>query len=303
MRDDPYDLRNSSSRSVTYTFTSDPNSLDTGFYTLIQEKVYNQLGYYPTIESIQSVSLSNPVETDRRSVGVSRNYQTMRMNVQHSGGSSTDILIDLHNELKWILFSADSDLRLFKLETSGSYYYLTLARYGHGVGMSQRGAQQMAAEGKTYREILAYYYGGAALSGYAYTLPENIPADPETPGPATPAPATAAAFVKGSDVNLRKSASSSSASLARLRDRTALTVSGLSGAWYAVRVDATGQTGYIHSDYVTLSSDTPLANGFVNASAVNIRRGNSTRTESLGRLDRNTKLTIYGMVKGWCMAT
>ena len=192
-----------------------------------------------------------------------------------------------------------TNLRIYYASPAEGGFVLLHARYGHGVGLSQRGAQQMAAEGKTYREILAYYYGGAALSGYAYTLPENIPADPETPGPATPAPATAAAFVKGSDVNLRKSASSSSASLARLRDRTALTVSGLSGAWYAVRVDATGQTGYIHSDYVTLSSDTPLANGFVNASAVNIRRGNSTRTESLGRLDRNTKLTIYGMVKGW----
>lgn len=192
-----------------------------------------------------------------------------------------------------------TNLRIYyALPTEGGFT-LVHARYGHGVGLSQRGAQQMAAEGKTYREILAYYYGGATLSGYAYTLPENTAAVPETPGSATPTPTIAAAFVKGSDVNLRKSASSSSASIGRLKDRTALTVSGLSGAWYAVRVDATGQTGYIHSDYVTIPSDTALANGLVNASAVNIRRGNSTRAESLGRLDRNTKLTIYGMAKGW----
>ena len=192
-----------------------------------------------------------------------------------------------------------TNLRICYAVPAEGGFQLLHARYGHGVGLSQRGAQQMAAEGRTYREILAYYYGGATLSGYAYTLPENASADPETPGPTAPGSAAAAAFVKGSDVNLRQSASSSSGSIARLKDKTALTVSGLSGEWYAVRVDATGQTGYIHSDYVTVASDTPLASGFVNAAAVNIRRGNSTRTESLGRLDRNTKLTIYGMVKGW----
>ena len=32
--------------------------------------------------------------------------------------------------------------------------------YGHGVGMSQQGAQQMAKQGFTYREILEFYYTG-----------------------------------------------------------------------------------------------------------------------------------------------
>jgi hypothetical protein len=35
---------------------------------------------------------------------------------------------------------------------------------GHGVGMSQRGAKAMAAAGKDYREILAFYYPGTALT-------------------------------------------------------------------------------------------------------------------------------------------
>ena len=30
--------------------------------------------------------------------------------------------------------------------------------YGHGVGMSQWGAEVMAREGKDYEEILKYYY-------------------------------------------------------------------------------------------------------------------------------------------------
>jgi stage II sporulation protein D len=34
---------------------------------------------------------------------------------------------------------------------------------GHGVGLCQRGAEQMGATGRSYREILAFYFPGAAL--------------------------------------------------------------------------------------------------------------------------------------------
>lgn len=36
-------------------------------------------------------------------------------------------------------------------------------RTGHGVGMSQRGAKAMAKAGKTYKEILAFYYPGTVI--------------------------------------------------------------------------------------------------------------------------------------------
>lgn len=38
-------------------------------------------------------------------------------------------------------------------------------RTGHGVGMSQRGAKAMAKAGKTYEEILAFYYPGTQITG------------------------------------------------------------------------------------------------------------------------------------------
>jgi stage II sporulation protein D len=36
--------------------------------------------------------------------------------------------------------------------------------YGHGVGLSQWGALEMARKGKTYTEILAHYYPGTAIT-------------------------------------------------------------------------------------------------------------------------------------------
>lgn len=35
--------------------------------------------------------------------------------------------------------------------------------YGHGIGLCQAGALEMAARGRTYRDILSHYYSGAAL--------------------------------------------------------------------------------------------------------------------------------------------
>ncbi|MGI5896240.1 MAG: stage II sporulation protein D [Oscillospiraceae bacterium] len=43
-------------------------------------------------------------------------------------------------------------------------YTFTTRGLGHGVGMSQYGANQMAASGKSYEEILTHYYTGITLS-------------------------------------------------------------------------------------------------------------------------------------------
>lgn len=51
----------------------------------------------------------------------------------------------------------------FSVDTNGSGLSFTTYGYGHGVGMSQYGANDMAKEGKTYQEILAHYYPGTQL--------------------------------------------------------------------------------------------------------------------------------------------
>lgn len=49
--------------------------------------------------------------------------------------------------------------------TPGEALFVVSGRgYGHGVGMSQYGAQGMASEGRTYDEILAHYYTGTELA-------------------------------------------------------------------------------------------------------------------------------------------
>ncbi len=51
----------------------------------------------------------------------------------------------------------------FTLEYTGTGFLFTVTGYGHGVGMSQYGADLMAAQGSDYTQILAHYYPGTTL--------------------------------------------------------------------------------------------------------------------------------------------
>lgn len=52
----------------------------------------------------------------------------------------------------------------FAWERKGDQIIVNTEGYGHGVGMSQYGANGMAAEGKTYDQIVRHYYKGAEIS-------------------------------------------------------------------------------------------------------------------------------------------
>ena len=88
-----------------------------------------------------------------------------------------------------------ADNEIITVEKTPEGFRLQSGRYGHGAGMSQRGAQQMASAGKkTWREIIAFYFPGSSIGQVGTALPAAVTPDPvlaETPGPAaspTPRP-------------------------------------------------------------------------------------------------------------------
>jgi stage II sporulation protein D len=52
----------------------------------------------------------------------------------------------------------------FSWERKGGNIVITTKGFGHGVGMSQYGANGMAAEGKNYQDIVKHYYQGIEIS-------------------------------------------------------------------------------------------------------------------------------------------
>ena len=51
----------------------------------------------------------------------------------------------------------------FEIKQIGENFNIITRGYGHGVGMSQYGANELAKSGKSYKEILAYYYKNTKL--------------------------------------------------------------------------------------------------------------------------------------------
>ena len=88
-----------------------------------------------------------------------------------------------------------TDNEMITLVTGEDAFVLEARRYGHGVGMSQRGAQWMAAEyHKLFHEILAFYYPGMVLMRVSAgepvlpTPPVSLAATPAPPATPTPRP-------------------------------------------------------------------------------------------------------------------
>ena len=54
----------------------------------------------------------------------------------------------------------------FNIELKDNSIIFKVSGYGHGVGMSQYGAEAMAKSGSTYKEILSHYYPGTSLEKY-----------------------------------------------------------------------------------------------------------------------------------------
>ena len=113
-----------------------------------------------------------------------------------SAGTYT-VTLDLFPEAVFLLglsvYGADNEI--ITVTEDEKEFTLTAGRYGHGVGMSQRGAQYQASKGnRTFSEILDFYYPGAKLKRYTgkvSPLPTPDPVLGEMPGPvptATPRP-------------------------------------------------------------------------------------------------------------------
>ncbi|MFD1708208.1 SH3 domain-containing protein, partial [Siminovitchia sediminis] len=119
---------------------------------------------------------------------------------------------------------------------------------------------------------------------------------------------------KGSVLNLRSSASTSSAVVGKLPAGTKVTVHSESNGW--AKVAANGQVGYVSSKYLSgkaattgtqrtsapAPTQTKTMTKYVNVnpgSALNVRSKSSTSGSVIGSLSSGTKVTVYSESKGW----
>ena len=170
-----------------------------------------------------------------------------------------------------------SQNELITVSDIGSAFLIESRRFGHGVGMSQRGAEQMARQyGMTYEQILAFYYPGMGLVSYDTesaplpTLNAELMATPApTPSP-TPRPtlmpvstnqmpegaylAIVSNLDEDSTLNLREQPSTSAEVIRRLYKNQPLIVLSVSkDGWAHVKTDV--MEGYVRSEYLQAEKD------------------------------------------------
>ena len=176
-----------------------------------------------------------------------------------------------------------TDNEMLSITETDTHYLLQARRYGHGVGMSQRGAQWMAGKyGKLFHEIMAFYYPGMTLmrvqSGDAVlpTAPLVLAATPAPPATPTPRPtlmpvtavnlpegaylATVLHIEDDSSLNLRAEPTQSAEILRRLYKHQQLIVQEVceDPAWVKVKTDV--MEGYVMASFleaVEAASPTP----------------------------------------------
>ena len=114
--------------------------------------VYKETKYFTLYEFFQKLNLKYSTELK---IEYKKTTSTGRVKLLKINGiekNASDVMSALN--LRSTYFNIEKMNNIVKIDTKG---------YGHGVGMSQYGAEAMARLGYTYQEILKYYYQGVEI--------------------------------------------------------------------------------------------------------------------------------------------
>lgn len=293
IKDDPWDAANPDSLTRTADIPHDGTSLYRRMTALLRNAVFDSSVWKNSgfqsldnnfrVDRIVSMELKSPRFASPSRVMTKIEIVLSVSGRKVSGGtlggfesaglvSVTLPVSDVLDALGLQLSSSDNEI--VTVEETETFFRLTASRYGHGVGLSQRGAQWMAASGhQSYTEILDFYFPGAELSlfsenGVELSTPSPLllpaqeqPVPSVTPGP-TLMPVTQESLPEGawmasvegisdgSSLNLRSDPSPIAPVLMRLYKHQRLIVLDELDVpgWAHVRTDDI--EGYVMSSYL-----------------------------------------------------
>lgn len=303
MHDDPYDVENPYSLSKTSFLPSEPEENSEIALTLAG-RLAEDVGRAQEEISIAKIVSAVPSDPDREG---SKMYSSIEFGVEYTlrrdektvtedvseedgalpvtvtdddGTRSATVSLPTYGLLKPLMKLGINTVNyeVFEVEDAENGFTLISRRFGHGAGMSQRGAQTMAGQhGKSCEEILEFYYPGTELYEIRWSesslkklseLPSGVGYNRVKP---TPRP-TQAPLPEAKDgeyvalVSLQSSAST-------LNVRSAPTTAGdiVSFLYNGEKVLVTGEfddnwvsvktaefSGYVKADYLTDTKGAPL---------------------------------------------
>jgi stage II sporulation protein D len=170
-------VRATSGQILTYK----GEAIQATFFSTSNGYTENSEDYWPSkIPYLRSVSspwdLSSPKFNDQKVFSVA-NFEA-KLGVKLGSGNTIGKIVDLTvgKRVGKVDFNGETltgkdirdklglDSSDFTWNRKGDNIIITTKGFGHGVGMSQYGANGMAAEGKNYKQIVKYYYKGVQIT-------------------------------------------------------------------------------------------------------------------------------------------
>lgn len=141
-------------------------------YTEAAENVWgNSFSYLKVVDSSLDKNVKGYIKTVTKSYselcakfGITVNDESNIEITRNESGRVATIKID-DKSFTGVNFRTKLGLRStdFDIEKTATGFNITTRGYGHGVGMSQYGANELAKTGKTYKQIISHYYPGTTL--------------------------------------------------------------------------------------------------------------------------------------------
>ncbi len=313
IKDDPYDLANTRAVKKSYMIYATPaNGSSTSAYTMIKSALASQLGGSAesyTIEAITDVMLHTPMYA-----APSKLYTRLQVSVQYGGGKTATVDIPIfptvQSALSLGINSQNNELYTVDKEATG--FRVSARRYGHGAGMSQRGAEQMGETGFSYAQILGFYYTG--VQRVRMNLSTNWSSASPTPAPVEDAagvvgetPAKVQLADPNDRLNLRSDANNTSSVVGKIPSGADVTVLSTNGNWCKIRYGTL--TGYVAKQYLSMQTPAAAPTSETGAAAtavvklssgsLNMRKENNASSATVGSIPNGATVTMVEHGETW----
>lgn len=329
VKDDPFDLANPDSvvKKTTLSANCVGSSNNASLMSLLKTKAITALksqGYSgattsnTTLQTIKSITPHTP-----KYATPSKLYTKMdfTLTASTSGGTATvTVTCDIFSELESMLSMSiqSSTNELWSVSKTSSGFTLEARRYGHGIGMSQRGAMYMGKLGYAYDQVLGFYYPGCKRVRISFTntilsanSSETI-TTVEDPADFDDDDAACTAVVKlvgsSSSLAIRGEKSLSGKILGVIAHNSPVSVYANDGTWCLIRFG--NLTGYVPTNALSLSGTAPTSSdasvtqisGFATVQAngyLNLRSSGSTSASIVTTAPTGAILTVFSKSGGW----
>lgn len=284
VKDDPFDLANPDSVVKRATVYASAFSNGAALLSLLKTKAVAALqsaGYAATLGNTELTAITDVTLHSPMYASPSRVYSKADFSlVASTAGAQATVTVTagIFTELESLLGLSiqSSKNELWSVVKSGGNFILEARRFGHGLGLSQRGAMYMGKLGYAYDQILGFYFEGSTRVGITFTnsiLSGDGSSEIITDEPAAPVDGSASsgvtAMVKLTDgstsLYIRASKTAAGAVLGKVANSAPVTVYSSDGTWCLIGYGRI--VGYVPANTLTING-TPEANSDQNTTAI-----------------------------------